>query len=760
MGGGLVYLRAQPDEECRSQLHLPMLLVSGLVVVAYVVGIPALYAGTVYYGLTHNKLVDTSFQRRFAFMYDNFELEWVFWTVALFLRRLVMAAILVLGAGDPLQQVALAMIALAVAGAAHFFARPYLDTSLDLLDSTSLTNLGFNLLVGTVYYTESLHGMNLVVWKAAYFVTLLMQMFFGVHLFRCQVYEKRNIQTALKAVVPELQNFQSTKSENEVLMNYLMTARPKPSLTMEEFTCIYCELDIIVSHSFKVSRARGIFQLGLELHLSGWLGAMKLLSLHPSLYSPAKAAHALQAASSGSPPLGEKFHVETGSAKVSVDVLRAAAAVDELGRRLQSRMKAMKSTLFDASLDSTIARRVSRAEYEDAWELEVAPARAPGSELLRDGLWMMMIDIMRRQAKGLDGEMDALQEDARDGQEGKAIRCNVMLVVLKHVAVGQIGVLDVVRAAQMDVRSLEKLDQLLSSTMAALAPRKNMLTGARMQSVDLELDDNENGAEPAESVSKIAPQEEIKDNNLDRSQSVARSVLSSFSDLWKVEENRKSQMELLTAAASLFEPDILKEWLASDQSDENLAMFFRLAIFINESIGFGIEEVNPFSAESASVFFQQLLDVCPYLVDWASSAKAEDVAGAASAFHGIWSLDKSDIKILPLLNKSMLPEIASMWLRQKQSAGVQCLEHVCNSMRSKAHKTTTTHQRATAKLADSKRLGSSSADHVVLTHKEIAEIAAEDERAKIAADKERVKISDSRPELASVDSTPISSVAL
>ncbi|KAK3283073.1 hypothetical protein CYMTET_9216 [Cymbomonas tetramitiformis] len=145
-----------------------MLVTSILVFVVYVLGIPGLFAAVLYHGLKNNLLTDKSFMAKFAWLYDSFELEWVWWCMLIFVRRVVCAAVLV-------------------------FAARY-----DIMESTSLLSLSFTVISGLVYYTKDNHNINVDSWTGIFFVAIALQMGLAFGIFAYDVYLNRTASAALK----------------------------------------------------------------------------------------------------------------------------------------------------------------------------------------------------------------------------------------------------------------------------------------------------------------------------------------------------------------------------------------------------------------------------------------------------------------------------------------------------------------------------------------------------------------------------------
>ncbi|KAK3269363.1 hypothetical protein CYMTET_22192 [Cymbomonas tetramitiformis] len=95
MGDEIRYLMADPNIECWKGIHIPMLLVSTIAFVVYVVGTPTVSFQVLRYGMAHNLFTDKEFMEKFSWMYEIYELRWIYWQLMIFARRGLCAAVLV-----------------------------------------------------------------------------------------------------------------------------------------------------------------------------------------------------------------------------------------------------------------------------------------------------------------------------------------------------------------------------------------------------------------------------------------------------------------------------------------------------------------------------------------------------------------------------------------------------------------------------------------------------------------------------------------
>ncbi|KAK3235125.1 hypothetical protein CYMTET_54644 [Cymbomonas tetramitiformis] len=271
MGDELEYLSVAPDIRCWEGVHISMLVTSILVFVVYVLGIPGLFAAVLYHGLKNNLLTEKSFMAKFAWMYNSFELEWAWWGMLIFVRRVVCAAVLVFAARDPFFQSILALMFLIAAIVMHFFARPYVVTWYDIMESTSLLSLSFTVISGLVYYTKDKHNVDVDSWTGIFFVAIALQMGLGFAIFAYDVYLNHTAFVALKVGKERFAAVRETYDRRHFLFCLALEKYAQPQdlglgsadggagLTLEQFSAVLQSLEDGQPKEFKVWSSRQLF---------------------------------------------------------------------------------------------------------------------------------------------------------------------------------------------------------------------------------------------------------------------------------------------------------------------------------------------------------------------------------------------------------------------------------------------------------------------------------------------------------------------
>jgi hypothetical protein len=151
---GVQFLSAGPEVNCWKGAHYGMMTIACLSLLVNVVGLPMTIFFIVHYARKNVIMHQPRFFRAFGWMYSRYEVQFVFWELLMLLRRFLVGIISVFIADQPYMQGALGILVFAFLSMAHFFARPFRTTTLDLLDSVALVSTIFYLIAGLLYQSE------------------------------------------------------------------------------------------------------------------------------------------------------------------------------------------------------------------------------------------------------------------------------------------------------------------------------------------------------------------------------------------------------------------------------------------------------------------------------------------------------------------------------------------------------------------------------------------------------------------------------
>eukprot|EP00232_Nephroselmis_pyriformis_P022555 CAMPEP_0182854756 /NCGR_PEP_ID=MMETSP0034_2-20130328/1446_1 /TAXON_ID=156128 /ORGANISM="Nephroselmis pyriformis, Strain CCMP717" /LENGTH=1923 /DNA_ID=CAMNT_0024985631 /DNA_START=60 /DNA_END=5827 /DNA_ORIENTATION=+ len=157
--GGRQVLTASPDINCWEGGHIAGAAAGALCLLVYTIGIPVVFLSVLRYAAAHDILKDQEFASRFGWMYARYENEFYWWELMLLLRRGLFSLVVVILRRFPLIQAAVGVGVLSLALCAHFYARPFLETRIDFLDTFSLWSLQAVICCGVLFYDASITNL-------------------------------------------------------------------------------------------------------------------------------------------------------------------------------------------------------------------------------------------------------------------------------------------------------------------------------------------------------------------------------------------------------------------------------------------------------------------------------------------------------------------------------------------------------------------------------------------------------------------------
>ncbi|KAK3239606.1 hypothetical protein CYMTET_50475, partial [Cymbomonas tetramitiformis] len=272
MGDELYYMQASPDIECWNAAHYHFLALSVVGLVVYVFGIPAWHVGVLYFGTKHAVLGEASFTAKFGWMYEAYRLEWIWWSIMLLLRRFVFAAICVFCQREPVVQIVWSLICLHIFIVGHFFARPFVDPLVNVMDGLSLTGLYIIVIAGCVFYFQEDHAISIAKWTNYYYCASGFPMMFGILIFGRDLYEKKcrfRVKQKLYRSLPEDMAAYEHRFHTVVQHLHALSEDTAGGMTQEEFVAFVVPLDDGVLPELKEWHAARIFQRALQTFTAG-----------------------------------------------------------------------------------------------------------------------------------------------------------------------------------------------------------------------------------------------------------------------------------------------------------------------------------------------------------------------------------------------------------------------------------------------------------------------------------------------------------
>ncbi|KAK3236199.1 hypothetical protein CYMTET_53644 [Cymbomonas tetramitiformis] len=359
MGNNLHFLVAAPDIECWQGPHIAMLATSILTGIVYVVGIPVLFASVLYYGYIKGLLMEEGFFQKFGWMYSSYEMKWMWWTLMILLRRLLCAAILVFFPSEPFFQSTLAIMMITGATVAHFFARPYINTLFDIMESTALLNLCFLVISGMVFYNETRSG-HILGWTICFFLVLAAQMSLGVAIFYVDVYNARCSAKAERAIESKLKVAGVTfdkrfESYRKVLQG--LVVGNSGGVSLAQISAILEKVDDSIPSNLKSVNAAKLFHQAQSVEALSSAGAAVTRT-------PLQTDQVFGAADPGS-----------GAASVAIDAVIQSVAIDYIEELMKCGMREL-CRLF-RHIDQDANGALSPSEVQPLWDAGMLKRASP-----------------------------------------------------------------------------------------------------------------------------------------------------------------------------------------------------------------------------------------------------------------------------------------------------------------------------------------------------------------------------------------------
>ncbi|KAK3271227.1 hypothetical protein CYMTET_20409, partial [Cymbomonas tetramitiformis] len=711
MGGDLHYLAAAPDIECWKGEHIYMLVASVFTFFIYLMGIPVCFALILAAGHQKGWLADTTFMHRYGFMYADYELEWTWWILVIMLRRFVCAFVLVVFQSNPFLQSTLALIVVIAATTAHFFARPYVDSQYDLMESSSLVNLCILVIAGITFYTLA-DDLTVMAWTCVFFATLLLQMAFGVSIFLRDVKNQNSTKKAQKSIEgyllskPPLWNCRH-RTYSHTLRDLAKMGHAEGSMGRElseaEFVQALGPLDDGLPQELSEENAQRMFLWAQQLE--------QLRTAVPRAVSSDSVSSAPEQSAAGT-----VRRTETGAPVPRSEGCLTDEAGDGKGEK-EKRKRKRDTGIRGVGLTVPVTRK---------GDLKEPPSKPPSVaahlllySIAADYFNMLMqggvrgIHILYSQLEGAFSvsidEMEPLwsagiTNDAADPSTKRAmLECFVSLAGsgqeldfaglhkgLMMFSGGELDVLHLLKMQGSDVASPQP-DEAIRLCLRELCKDEG-------ESADEHKRGNnkakENGSNLLMKIrTNTSSAETAKDEKNNFWHSVTMSANLVMSQLPTLNESgftaaEESEAGVFLAAnesvVTLLVPEVLEDWVKNEPDKANLMVLHELGVMLNDM---QINTVNPQMAihgtQFESKFFNLLFSTFPYLIDWTLTADPEERENAKRFLDSLYKFGEADSEAISgtrcdaVFREACLAQMGYITLKQHKNQAAMLARQVC-----------------------------------------------------------------------------------
>eukprot|EP00854_Cymbomonas_tetramitiformis_P000943 gene943-1458_t len=607
MGSHLSYLVIAPDIECWKDRHLVMLAASSIGIVVYVFGTPVLFVTILHYGSSKNLLQQPEFRQRYGFLYVNFEMEWIYWELVMLLRRSLCAALLVLIAREPILQSLLAVIVLLVNLAAHYFARPFIRTELDLMEGTMLISLSYTALSGVAFY----HDLSIVggvdIWAILFFVMIGAQTCFALSVCCKEILTELRRDTALERLVSKIDEvvemydlrfvmyLQALKCHGTSSSDCNSQAYGDPGevwINFNQLSSILSPLPDTIANECKDQNACRIFQQALALQRAS---VNTVVPLHQSGIFKSEADEGVLLTDTPG------CHIQESVACTFLIQCIVAQYIDNLmagGIRLLWK-------LFPY-LDEDGNGSLSLSEVRPVWERKM-----PEGLSLQDQQFLFQIYF------------------------NNEVTCKEIVHRLHGLYDGTAGIVHMLMNSPEDSASkiVEILDRisklLLEMSLPTIA--EGDTNGSLMKKLPSRISDIISSIKPSSKVMALASNEAT----------LHSAFILNQTDLLEQEihEGRRNAIKNLFKGMKLM---ALQAWSKDVTNEDKLTMVYELGQHLQslQTGSMGQEhQIQLHSTTAVSQFYNRLFRDFPYLMDWILEMSPDECAAADAVFDSMWRVN-------------------------------------------------------------------------------------------------------------------------
>ncbi|KAK3245683.1 hypothetical protein CYMTET_44765 [Cymbomonas tetramitiformis] len=567
MGDEIQYLMAAPNIECWEGAHIPMLLVSTIAFFVYVVGVPTVFFRVLRYGVAHNLLTDKDFMQQFSWMYEIYELRWIYWQLTIFARRGLCAAVLVFSQKNPYLQTILAMILLTANICAHFFTNAFLEPWLDIMDSTSLLSLYFTVISGMVYITQDENAIDTQVWTVIFFIAIGLQMMLGISIFMMDIHKQRHQSSAVENldrryekdnVKYSKRHFKLAAGLAELRLEH-SSSSSAGATSMEAVISLLRGLDVALSPSYAV-------WYGTKLYNQACLLAQ---------YNLGDPKDRQDTDDQGIPSKVPTMETVRLLPLVDIQLVLHSLALDFLECLMKAGIRETEA-MFE-HLDSEKEQNLKAEEIFPIWE--VGMQNTLNSEGIR-----LLLDCLVTALRG--GEEMALQlEHLQDG--------------MVRLLSGELRLVDMI-FHEVDPERAQALSALMARTAKEIV-KKGV---------------------------GISSHATFRCKSLKPRKSKYAKSMELLQKLTATDKEAKARCENWTALSKILDPAAMKVWSKDGRHIHSALAYEAANCFDDMEHATHEHYVHVHNTDFKSVFYHKLFDSFPYLIDWIAEASAEKVSGA------------------------------------------------------------------------------------------------------------------------------------
>ncbi|KAK3242317.1 hypothetical protein CYMTET_47989 [Cymbomonas tetramitiformis] len=649
MGGELHFLVAAPDIQCWHGSHVIMVVVSVFAFFGYVIGIPVSFALILHYGQRHDLLVSDNFSEKFGFMYEAYELRWYWWTLMIFARRFGCAALLVFLASIPYLQATLALFLILTATVAHYFARPYVETSFDVMESTCLINLCFLVISGMVFYTIGPNGttdsMPVTPWIIAFFIILGAQMSLGAAIFVTDMRANYTNKRAVKGVQGRLEN------------------------AMVPYNARFKRYAAAVQSLGKDTE--GLVSSG-ELweavqHVEDGLGErMRRENCH-RMYRRAQRLQAFVLESAK--PTGDKINASDGTEEIEIfsgerEKERERERMDVDSRpQVRTLLQVVAVDLLDVLIIRGMRQVVKLFKYVD----HDASASVSINELRP--LWNICIpQEIPNPLKELVLECFFLL----DGHGGELKKAEVQRS-LDDYNKGQTNMLKLMKA-RLEGESVQKIWDTVEAFLNFLIPEGS---GGKQPT-------RRHSSQGASSLRRKASFRSLS-SGVGAFRAVSLQINLAKVAVGHMVASAKREGQAFDASqcdgmVTILKPAVLQEFVQQEEEDGTFISFLELAEIVDDMSNSNNPQINIHGTKFESRFYNTVFDTFPYLLDWMLTASHQERKAALTFLESLCDFRKTNeanqVTCESMFKESYPAQIGYIWLKRSVQADGMFAKHV------------------------------------------------------------------------------------
>ncbi|KAK3270838.1 hypothetical protein CYMTET_20782 [Cymbomonas tetramitiformis] len=468
---------------------------------------------------------------------------------------------------EPFFQSAVALVLITGATVAHFFARPYIESWFDIMESTALLNLCFLVISGMVFYIET-RSEYIKGWEVSFFVFLATQMSLGVAIFFVDVYDARCNAKAVKGIESKL------KAGCAVFDRRFEAY----SRALQHVGLAHCDGVTLA----QVSAAFEEVDDGLPANLK---------SVHAvRLFRQAQAVESLSFAGSSGPIRDLDLPDQTGTlwgdesmrdpASIAIDSILQSVAIEYIEMLMKGGMRELCRLFRHIDQDGNAALCIS--EVQPLWDKGIPEHVDPTLKMLALECFFLLAGDDR------ELQLEEIHSALKTFAEGESV-VSRMLTSLESEAVS-------------------KLSRLVASTVEGLLGDGKASAGAGT-------------LQEAPSARRSLPRSHVVDvaqAAARRLSDVTQKVLrqATAGSLEETVPSAESMGSVFESLIDVFKPAAIQDWVANDPEIGNFLVFCELGKSLKDMQTAGVHQIHPHGTTFESEFYTTIFDTLPFIMDW------------------------------------------------------------------------------------------------------------------------------------------------